>query len=171
MNKNGKPNSVQFSEFRAGDSDMEGLWGKLTLDEKRYLAVRPLLDTDIQAAIYIGRDTAWLDRTKPKDSFKQAVNARQRCGDDEVMRLLDNDLQMLLKAKLAGWVQSGKMEKRDLLRVTHLVAQAVKKDEGKDEGVADLQQGKKKSFKAISLDELAPIPMSADYTGDHNEGW
>ena len=113
--------------------------------------MRQILGTDIETATYIGRDKAWLDRTKRKDTFQQAFEARRECGDDEVRRLLDNDLQMLLKADLAGWVQSGKMAKKDLLNVTHLVSQAVKKDKGVSSKVQE-----PKSW--IYPSELAPLP-------------
>ena len=89
-------------------TEMAQLWPSLSMDEKRYVVGRPLFTTDAQTARHIGRDKNWLIVAKRRPAFKQAIKIRGHVADDEVGRLLDEDLTTLLKMDIAGWVQGGR---------------------------------------------------------------
>ena len=86
---------------------MEDLWPLLKMDEKRWLLVRPLCESDVAAAQRIGRTLNWLTGVKRKTTFTRAREIRGQYTNAEIDALLTADLLILLKADTAGRVDSG----------------------------------------------------------------
>ena len=98
------------------------------MDEKRYIVIAPLFDSRIGAARYIGKDKAWLDRAQRKPEFKRALEIRLTSSDEDVGQLLDGDLQSMLRADIAGWVQSAELDRKEKLSIARLLVQMTKAD-------------------------------------------
>ena len=103
-------------------AEMDRLWPQLSLDEKRYLVVRPVLESDNAAARYVGKGKGWLTWVRRKAAFKRAIELRPDCTDEHMQRLLDADVQLLLRADMAGRVQAGELGRKDQLELVKLLA-------------------------------------------------
>ena len=103
--------------------EMEFLWRKLTLEEKRYLLTRPLFDTHMDAARYIRRGKSWLDTAQRKAHFRKAIEARPTWDNSEVGRLLDEDLRLMLRVDIAGYIEENDATRSQKLSAGRLLTQ------------------------------------------------
>lgn len=94
-------------------TQMEDLWPLLKMDEKRWLLVRPLCESDVAAAQRIGRTLNWLTGVKRKAAFSRAREIRNQYSNAEIARLIDADLLILMKANVAVRVESQKDDRLD----------------------------------------------------------
>ena len=124
------------SEYR--NPRLRELWPKLHLDEKRYLRCRPLLKTDTEAAKFIGQTQNWIKQKKSVEGrrvFREAIGLRDSWDDDEVGRLLNEDLLALAQVEIAGLTQGlingdeGKAS--DIFKVTSAINTLERRAEGK----------------------------------------
>ena len=105
-------------------SQLRDIWRLLPMDDRRYLVVRPVFVTDIDAAREIGKEKNWLNGRKQNKKFLKAVEIRAQCSDAEVSDLLDDDMQSLLRVKLAQHVVDGSRDrnKKDTLDLIKTVS-------------------------------------------------
>lgn len=120
---------------------LQDIWPSLTMDEKRYLVVRSVFVSDIEAARKIGRNQDWLSGHKKKATFQKALAAVIGCANFEVAQLMDEDMEHVLRSELAQHiaVESGgrsKKETMDALKAVHGLRRAsrARLSEGAKEG-------------------------------------
>ena len=62
-------------------------------------------------------------RAERKRCFKRARELRHECSDEDIGRLLDNDIRLLLKADVAGWIGAGDIDRREKPSIARLLLQ------------------------------------------------
>ena len=101
------------------------------MDEKRWLLVRPICDSDVAAAQRIGKTLNWLTGIKRKAAFSRAREIRGQYSNAEIDALLSADVLISMKADVASSVDSGKGNKlghREQIALMRLLIQQHKKD-------------------------------------------
>ena len=124
--------------------ELYDIWPKLHLDEKRYLLCRPLLKTDTEAAIRVGRAQSWIKQRRP--IFRRAVELREHWDNSELEKLMNEDLLTLAQVDVAGLAQgvvNGSVgNQSDIVKIANAISSLVRRAESRaNSGVSSNKRG------------------------------